>query len=428
MLRSVAFHTLGCKVNQYDSQAMLELFIQSGYEVRSFSEKADVYVVNTCTVTGTGDKKSLNAVRRAQRLNPEAEVVIAGCLAQRDGEKLLDTGARLVIGNANRENVVKLLEEAVEKGERLAAVTDILRVPYEPLSISSHEGHTRAVLKIQEGCDRYCTYCIIPYVRGGIRSRNTASIAQEASRLAAGGFQELVLTGIHLTSYGRDLENASLIDAIRACDVPGVSRIRLGSLEPVIITEEFVKALQALPKVCPQFHLALQSGSDPVLKRMRRRYTTQDFRQACLLLRTAFPNCAITTDVITGFPGETEEEFSQTLDFSREMRFARMHVFPYSARQGTPAAKMPTQVPKAQREERARRLISVGNELAESYRASQVGKIAEVLLEETDQDGVSHGYTAEYMPCAVSGGQPGQLAKVLITGVNDSELTGQIVK
>ena len=423
-MRSVAFHTLGCKVNQYDSQAMLELFEKAGYEIRDFSQVADVYVVNTCTVTGTGDKKSLNAVRRALRLNPAAEVVIAGCLAQRDGEKLLSTGARLVIGNARRGEVVSLLEEAVEKGQRLAAVSDILRVPFEPLSITRHEGHTRAALKIQEGCDRYCTYCIIPYVRGGIRSRPVAEIAREARRLADAGFSELVLTGIHLTSYGRDLNGETLIDAIRACDQPGVKRIRLGSLEPVIVTEQFACDLQKEKKVCPQFHLALQSGSDPVLRRMRRRYTTDEFRTAAGLLRAAFPSCALTTDVITGFPGETEEEFAQSMAFCQEMGFARMHVFPYSARQGTPAAGMPGQVPKAIREERARRLIAAGSELARAYRAALIGKTVEVLAEETDADGLSHGYTREYIACAFPGGTPGQVYAVQVTGLTEEGLSG----
>lgn len=426
-MRSVAFHTLGCKVNQYDSQAMLELFRQAGYEVRSFSEPADVYVVNTCTVTGAGDKKSLNAVRRALRQNPAAEVVVAGCLAQRDGEKLLDTGARLVIGNARRGEVVRLLEEAVEKGQRVAAVGDILRVPYEPLTISSHAGHTRAVLKIQEGCDRYCTYCIIPYVRGGIRSRRPEDIQKEAGRLAAAGFSELVLTGIHLTSYGRDLPEAvTLLDAVRACDVPGVRRIRLGSLEPVIVTEDFVRALKNEKKVCPQFHLALQSGSDAVLQRMRRRYTAEEFRLAAALLRAAFPGCALTTDVICGFPGETEAEFQETAAFCREIGFARMHVFPYSARQGTKAASMPNQVPRALREERARRLIAEGNELARAYRAALVGKTVEVLAEERTEDGFSVGYTDTYIPCRFPGGQSGEICRVRVAGVTEDGLEGTV--
>ena len=425
-MRTVAFHTLGCKVNQYDSQAMLELFLQAGYEQRDFTEAADVYVVNTCTVTGTGDKKSLNAVRRALRTNPQAEIVIAGCLAQRDGEKLLQTGARLVIGNARRSEVVRLLEDAVEKGQRVAAVTDILRTPYEPLSISSHEGHTRAVLKIQEGCDRYCTYCIIPYVRGGIRSRAPEAIRREASRLAQSGFQELVLTGIHLTSYGRDLENKTLLDAVHACDVEGVRRIRLGSLEPVIVTEAFAEALKQESKVCPQFHLALQSGSDTVLRRMRRRYTADEFRRACALLRAAFPGCAITTDVITGFPGETEEEFAQTVDFCRETGFARMHVFPYSARQGTPAAQMPGQVPKALREERARTLISEGEKMALKYWENLIGKTVEVLVEEIDGTGMVHGYTGQYIACSLRNGKPGEICPVRVTGMNADGLIGDI--
>ncbi len=429
-MRSVAFHTLGCKVNQYDSQAMLELFEQAGYEARPFSEPADVYVVNTCTVTGTGDKKSLNAVRRALRQNPAAEIVIAGCLAQRDGEKLLETGARLVIGNARRHEVVSLLEEAVEKGQRVAAVDDILRAPYEPLVISRHEGHTRAILKIQEGCDRYCTYCIIPSVRGGIRSRTKEDIRLEAERLARAGFAELVLTGIHLTSYGRDLRDGStLIDAVRACDAPGVRRIRLGSLEPVIVTDAFVSALQKEKKVCPQFHLALQSGSDGVLRRMRRRYTAEEFRRAAALLRQAFPFCALTTDVITGFPGETEEEFGQTLAFCREIGFARMHVFPYSARQGTPAATMPQQVPRAVREERARRLIALGNDLAQAYRLSFVGKTVEVLTEEADgQTGLCRGYTAEYIPCEFPGGTPGRIERVAVTALTEDGVAGRLIQ
>lgn len=422
-MRTVAFHTLGCKVNQYDSQAMLEIFERAGYTLRDFNERADVYVVNTCTVTGTGDKKSLQAVRRALRLNPAADVVIAGCLAQRDGEKLLSTGARLVIGNARRAEVVRLLEDAIEKGERVAAVSDVLRVPYEPLFISQHEGHTRAVLKIQEGCDRYCTYCIIPYVRGGIRSRAPEAIAAEAKRLAAAGFSELVLTGIHLTSYGRDLPNATLLDAVRACDVPGVSRIRLGSLEPVIVTADFSARLAEEKKLCPQFHLALQSGSDSVLQRMRRRYTTDEFRRACALLRAAFPGCAVTTDVICGFPGETEAEFQETLAFCREIGFARMHVFPYSARQGTKAAVMPGQVPKAVREERTRRLIAVGEELSRVFREQMVGRVYDVLAEESAGSD-ARGYTPQYVDCVYPGGVPGRTDSVRITGLTEDGVRG----
>ncbi len=426
-MRTVAFHTLGCKVNQYDAQAMLELFEKKGYVSCGFQEKADVYVIMTCTVTGTGDKKSLQAVRRALRNNPAADVVIAGCLAQRDGEKLLETtGARLVIGNARRLQVVELLEEAIKSGQRIAAVGDVLRIPYEPLTISAHEGHTRAVLKIQEGCDRYCTYCIIPYVRGGIRSRQVEEIAMEARRLAKAGFSELVLTGIHLTSFGRDLGDVTLLDGIRACMQEGIQRIRLGSLEPVIVTEEFVKALKETP-VCPQFHLALQSGCDNVLQRMRRRYTTQEFRTACRLLRDAFPNCAITTDVICGFPGETEEEFAETCAFCREIGFARMHVFPYSARTGTKAAQMSGQVLKKVREERARQLILIGNELNLQYRQDMMGKQAQVLCEEI-VDGLATGYTDSYIPCVFEQGEPGKMYMVQVTGLTEDGVKGEIVQ
>ena len=424
---TAAFHTLGCKVNQYDTQAMLECFIRAGYEIRPFTERADVYVVNTCTVTGTGDRKSMNAVRRAQRLNPEADIVIAGCLAQRDGEKLLDTGARLIIGASRRGEVVELLRRARAEGRQIVAVQkDILRVPFDKLTVSGDMDRTRAVIKIQEGCDRYCTYCIIPSVRGGIRSREPADIRAEAIRLANAGFQELVLTGIHLTSYGRDLENTTLLDGIRAARAPGVKRLRLGSLEPVIATEDFARHLQEIPEICPQFHLALQSGSDAVLKRMRRRYTTAEFARSADILREAFPGCALTTDVITGFPGETEEEFAQTVDFVRTIGFARIHVFPYSARQGTPAASMPHQVPRAVREERARVLIAEGKKAAADWAKTQLGRVRPVLVEDRDENGIPRGYTPEYAQVRVPGGVQGEIADVrLVEYGGDGVLEGE---
>lgn len=424
---SVAFHTLGCKVNQYDTQAMLECFARAGYDVRDFSEKADVYVVNTCTVTGTGDKKSMNAVRRAQKLNPAAEVIIAGCLAQRDGEKLLDTGARLVIGTARRGEVVELLEKAVRENKQIAAVGDVTRAPFERLFISADEGHTRAVVKIQEGCDRFCTYCIIPFVRGGIRSRAPEDISAEAARLAAAGFKELVLTGIHLTSYGRDLKNATLLDAVRAAAVPGVERIRLGSLEPVIATEEFARALAMIPVVCPQFHLALQSGSDAVLERMRRRYTTAEFSASCDILRTYFPGCALTTDVITGFPGETDAEFEETMAFCQRIGFSRLHVFPFSARTGTKAAAMAGQVPKALREERARALIALGKETARSYAETLLYTVQPVLFEDME-DGLPRGYTPQYMDVRAQGAPLGGIVPVRLEALTENGFQGVVLQ
>lgn len=424
---TVAFHTLGCKVNQYDSQAMLEVFQQAGYEAADFEGKADVYVINTCTVTGTGDKKSMQAVRRAMKNNPDAQVVIAGCLAQRDGEKLLSTGARLIIGNSRRGEVVKLLHEAMEKGQAICAVQDILRADYEPLFITRQEEHTRAVLKIQEGCDRYCTYCIIPSVRGGIRSRRPEDIRAEAEGLAKAGFKELVLTGIHLTSYGRDLEGKTLLDAVKACDIEGVERIRLGSLEPVIATEDFVRELAKIGKVCPQFHLALQSGSDEVLRRMRRRYTTAEFAAACELLRRYFPGCALTTDVICGFPGETEEDFAQSCAFCEKIAFSRLHVFPYSRRQGTKAADMPGQLTRAVKEERTRQLISIGKKTALAYHRSLVGTVQEVLVEED-----LSGYTRGYVPCRIAGGENvcrmGDTLKVKVICADENGVTGEMIR
>lgn len=423
MMPTVAFHTLGCKVNQYDTQAMLEVFERAGYTVRDFDARADVYVINTCTVTGTGDKKSMQAVRRAQRLNPEAEIIIAGCLAQKEGEKLLETGTRLVLGTARRGDVVSLLEEAVRDNRQIAAVSDIRKIPYENLFITHQEGRTRAVLKIQEGCDRFCAYCIIPYVRGGIRSRRPGDIREEAVRLARAGFEELVLTGIHLTSYGRDLGGETLADAVAACDIEGITRIRLGSLEPVVVTEAFVDALRKHDKVCDQFHLALQSGCDDTLKRMRRRYTTDEFRRAAGLLRQAFPHCALTTDLITGFPGESEDEFAQSLAFCREIAFSRMHVFPYSEREGTLAATMAGAVPKALREARAREMIALSHGMALDFHRKMIGQTREVLFEQLEGD-CAVGYTREYVSCRAQDGQLG-VFPVLITGATAQEVSGR---
>ena len=428
-MKTVAFHTLGCKVNQYDSQAMLELFEQAGYQPGDFDQPCDVYVVNTCTVTGTGDKKSLQAVRRARRLNPAADIIVCGCMAQRDGEKLLaDTDARLILGTARRAEIVTLLEQAQREHTRLCAVTDVRRAAFEPLLITHQEGRTRATLKIQEGCDRFCTYCIIPYVRGGIRSRSVQDVRDEAARLAQAGYREIVLTGIHLTSYGRDLKNGdTLLSVIRAVhDIAGVERIRLGSLEPVIATADFARALGEMPKLCPQFHLALQSGCDSVLRRMRRRYDTAAFRESAQALRAVFPDCALTTDVMSGFPGETDAEHRQSLDFCREMRFARMHVFPYSEREGTVAATMPDPVPRHIREERARELIALGAGMAEDYRRAQLGTVRRVLFEQC-AEGVSVGYTPEYMRCEAPGAVCGQTLPVRMTDLLPEGFSGEIV-
>ena len=426
--RTVAFHTLGCKVNQYDTQAMRERFEVAGFRTVEFEDRADVYVVNTCTVTGTGDKKSMQTIRRCHRNNPDAAIVVTGCLAQRAADELKLPGVRLVLGTQRRGEVVQLLAQALEQDCALIAVETLRQAPFERLTVHAHEGHTRATMKIQEGCDRWCTYCIIPSVRGPIRSRPLDEIRAEAQSLAAAGFKEVVLTGIHLTSYGREQHGAiTLLDAIRAVhEVEGIERIRLGSLEPVIVTGAFVQGIAAMPKVCHQFHLALQSGSDTVLARMRRRYTSGEFLAACAMLRGAFDDCALTTDVMTGFPGETEEEFAQTVDTCQRAGFARMHVFPYSEREGTKAAAMAGSVPRHIREERARQLIAVGKELERAALEGRIGKTDEVLIEEIDVQGRGTGYTGGYMRVHVQGAQPGEIVRVRITGIENDELSGEI--
>ena len=426
--RTVAFHTLGCKVNQYDTQAMRERFEEAGFRTVDFEDRADVYVVNTCTVTGTGDKKSMQTIRRCHRNNPDAAIVVTGCLAQRAADELKLPGVRLVLGTQRRGEVVQLLAQALEQDCALIAVETLRQAPFEHLTVHAHEGHTRATMKIQEGCDRFCTYCIIPSVRGPIRSRPLGEIRAEAESLAEAGFREVVLTGIHLTSYGREQHGAvTLLDAIRTVhEVGGIERIRLGSLEPVIVTGAFVQGIAAMPKVCHQFHLALQSGSDTVLARMRRRYTSGEFLAACAMLRGAFEDCALTTDVMTGFPGETEEEFAQTVDTCQRAGFARMHVFPYSEREGTKAAAMAGSVPRHIREERTRQLIAVGKELERAALEGHIGKTDEVLIEEIDAQGRGTGYTGGYMRVHVQGAQPGEIVRVRIAGIENDELSGEI--
>ncbi len=422
-MNTVACSTLGCKVNQYDTQAMLERFVAEGYRPVAFSDVADVYVINTCTVTGTGDKKSMQMIRRALRKNPDAAVVVAGCLAQRSGSELLLPGVRLVLGTQRRGEVVTLLHQALAQDTALVAVDTLESVPFEALTVTALEGHTRAVLKIQEGCNRYCSYCIIPSVRGPVRSRPLADVAAEARRLAHAGFTEIVLTGIHLTSYGLDLaDGTSLLDAIRAAHAAeGIARIRLGSLEPLVVHAAFVAALQELPKVCPHFHLALQSGSDTVLARMRRRYTSAQFLAACAALRSAFPQAAITTDAMTGFPGETNAEFAETLRTCEQAQFARMHVFPYSEREGTAAAALPDAVPKAVRERRAGELIALGQRMQQAYMQRLVGTVQSVLFEEHDG-----GYTPEYVYVRAHGGHIGTIQPVRITAIAGDEALGTI--
>lgn len=430
MAKTVRFYTLGCKVNQYDSEAMLEIFLAGGYRPAPPNAPADVFVVNTCTVTGTGDQKSLKAARRYLRQNPGGELIVAGCLAQRMGEQLRDTGARLILGTQYRARVVELLEAAVAAGTQTVAVESLQSAPFEPLTIRAHEGHTRAVMKIQEGCDNRCAYCIIPSVRGAVRSKPVEDVLTEARALADAGFSELVLTGVHLTSYGRDLPGGpKLTDAIRAVHaVPGVRRIRLGSLEPAAVNAAFVDAVANLPKLCPQFHLSLQSGSDAVLARMRRQYQTDGFLAAVERIRRAYPDAALTTDVIVGFPGETDEEYEQTEAFCRQVGFMKLHVFPYSRRAGTPAADMPDQVPQPVRDARAQQLIAVGGELSAAYRRGLLGSVQPVLLEQRMPDGSMVGYTPQYVSVTCPGGTQGEILSLRLTALTQEGTMGERVE
>ena len=428
-MKTIAFHNLGCKVNSYELDVMQQIMREKGYEIVPFDQKADIYVINTCTVTGTGDKKSLQAARRIRREHPGSALVLCGCLAQRMGEALLDTGAVLVLGTQRRAEIVQLTEQAVASGRPISAVDPLPEgTPYEPLRAAVQEGHTRAVMKIQEGCGNRCTYCIIPSVRGPIRSQPPAETALEARALGEAGFREIVLTGIHLTSYGRDLgDHVTLLDAIRAVhDVPGIERIRLGSLEPTIATREFAASLRALPKVCPQFHLALQSGSDTVLQRMARRYNMRMYREGAGNLRDVFPDAALTTDILTGFPGETEAEFLETCDAIRSIGFSRIHVFPYSRRDGTKAAVLPGQLSRQEKERRVRQLIAIGEETSRAYRNRWLGREAVVLLEEA-REGTFIGYTPEYISVSVpacDGLESGMPVRVVLTGLTQDGMCG----
>lgn len=410
----IAFTTLGCKVNEYDTEAMRELFEGAGWRCVPFSEEADAYLVNTCTVTSTGDGKSMKTIRRVAREHPNADIIVAGCLAQKDARRVAIPGVKLVIGSARRGEVVSLFERALGEEGCLLAVDSLKGAAFEKLSVSRHEDRTRAVVKIQEGCDRYCAYCIIPYVRGPVRSMPISDVREEANRLAEAGYREIVLTGIHLASYGRD-EGISLEKAIKAaCEPDTVARVRLGSLEPCVVTDSFLDGVCGLSKLCPHFHLALQSGSDGVLSRMRRRYTKEEYALAAKRLRSAFPGCAITTDVLTGFPGETEAEAEETERFIERIAFSRIHVFPYSPREGTLAARMPDPVSEPVKRDRAARLIAIGNKLEEAFVTNLVGSEEDVLFETGTDGGLAEGYTGSYVRVRAMA-RPGTLLRVRIT-------------
>ncbi|HAG03985.1 MAG TPA: tRNA (N(6)-L-threonylcarbamoyladenosine(37)-C(2))-methylthiotransferase MtaB [Lachnospiraceae bacterium] len=403
MNKTVAFLTLGCKVNLYDTEAMTELFSKRGYEIRDFEQKADIYVINTCTVTNFGDKKSRQMIRRARRKNPLAIIIATGCYAQvADSEVAAIDGINIVLGTANRLNIVDIAENYSPDEPVLNLVSDIKKEKiFEPMSVESMKDRTRAYMKIQDGCNRYCSYCIIPYARGPIRSRPLEDVVAEAKRLADNGFKEIVLTGIHIASYGAETGNFSFIDAIEAVNnVEGIERIRFSSMEPKAITDEFIERVGRCEKVCDHYHLSLQSGCDKTLKEMNRRYSCEEYYEAVCKLRKAFPDVAVTTDVIAGFPGESDEDFAQTLDFLRKVHIDKIHAFPYSPKKGTPAAVRKDQVAPEVKAKRTEQLLRLSDILNEEFLLRFKGKEKAVLFE-NKSDGYWCGHTTNYIKVMV---------------------------
>lgn len=431
-MKKAALHNLGCKVNAYETEAMQHLLEEAGYEIVPFTQKADVYVINTCSVTNMADRKSRQMLHKAKKNNPDSIVVAAGCYVQTSEKEVLnDLSVDIVIGNDRKHDLVRLLEEY-----SLDSVNDTVddindgKHDFEELFIDQTKEHTRAFIKVQDGCNQFCSYCIIPYARGRVRSRRFENVIAEVGRLAANGFKEVVLTGIHLSSYGVDFEEATgLLELIQAVNaVNGIERIRLGSLEPKIVTEHFASELSKLDKICPHFHLSLQSGCDATLKRMNRKYTTKEYERGCELLRKYFVHPAITTDVIVGFPGETEEEFEQTKAYLEHIHFYEMHIFKYSKRKGTRAAVMPDQIDEQIKAARSEKLIALGHDMSKEFRKFYIGKNEEVLFEEKAVIGDKEyfvGYTKEYVKVAKKTAE--NLENQIVSGRISGMLTDEIL-
>ncbi len=431
-MKKAALHNLGCKVNAYETEAMQHLLEEAGYEIVPFTQKADVYVINTCSVTNMADRKSRQMLHKAKKNNPDSIVVAAGCYVQTSEKEVLnDLSVDIVIGNDRKHDLVRLLEEY-----SLDSVNDTVddindgKHDFEELFIDQTKEHTRAFIKVQDGCNQFCSYCIIPYARGRVRSRRFENVIAEVERLAANGFKEVVLTGIHLSSYGVDFEEATgLLELIQAVNaVKGIERIRLGSLEPKIVTEHFASELSKLDKICPHFHLSLQSGCDATLKRMNRKYTTKEYERGCELLRKYFVHPAITTDVIVGFPGETEAEFEQTKAYLEHIHFYEMHIFKYSKRKGTRAAVMPDQIDEQIKAARSEKLIALGHDMSKEFRKFYIGKNEEVLFEEKAVIGDKEyfvGYTKEYVKVAKETAE--NLENQIVSGRISGMLTDEIL-
>ena len=428
----IAFYTLGCKVNQYETQALEQLVTQRGHSLVPFEEAADAYVINTCTVTAVSDKKSRQVIRRARKSAPDAVIAVCGCYSQTHPDDVEKLGVDLISGTGDRTGFVDLLEQEWSDRQPITALDDAFqRRTFEPLPAGGLEGRTRAMLKMEDGCVNFCSYCIIPYARGRVRSLPLDDCVRQARELEAAGYREIVLTGIEISSWGQDLEGKpELIEAIEAI-CQGLSpdtRVRLGSLEPRTITPDFCRRAAALPNLCPHFHLSMQSGCDTVLARMNRKYDSNRYYESVKFLHQVYDRPAITTDLIVGFPGETEEEFQQTLDFIQKCAFSAMHIFPYSKRPGTPAAKLPGQVLNAVKEERAHRAAQIARTMQDAYLDSWVGETVPVLFEE-ERDGLWRGHTTRYCEVTVQSAQPlhNQLRQVRLTGRDGGALQGVLV-
>lgn len=448
-MRTIAFHNLGCKVNSYETDAMAQKCIEKGYKIVDFEQKSDIYVVNTCSVTNIADRKSRQMLHKAKKQNPDSVVVAVGCFVQANPEEVAkDEAIDLIVGNNKKKDLFEILEEYLNqrsesKDLQGTTITDVHHCDYEELKINKSEEHSRVFVKIQDGCDRYCTYCIIPYVRGNLRSRKPEDVVREIEEIAANGYREVVITGIHLSSYGKDFlkdgkpsldytGNADyLIDLLKDInEIEGIDRIRIGSFEPMILSEDFVAKLSKINKLCPHFHISLQSGCDSVLKRMNRHYNTEQFYEKTVLLRKYFPGCALTTDVIVGFPGETDEEFEETYKYLTKIKFFETHIFPYSRRKGTVADKMPGQLTMNEKKERVSKLLELDAKLSAEFRKSKLGETTDIVVEETKViDGKEYlvGHTPEYIMCAIDTGNNnldliGQKTEILLKSMLNDEI------
>lgn len=429
----VAFQTLGCRVNVYDTEAMIEMFKKDGYELVDFEDYADVYVINTCTVTNMGDKKSRQFISRAKRTNKDATVAVVGCYSQVSKDDVIAIpGVDVILGSRNKSDIVFHVNQSRAESRQIVQVTDklVLSSKFEDLGVTSYEGKTRAFLKIQDGCNRFCTYCIIPYARGGISSKNPQSILSEIRKLSEEGFSEVILSGIHIASYGHDLpEKLDLLDLLEDIEeIEGIKRVRIGSIEPMFFKDGRMDRIVKLTKLCPHFHLSLQSGSQETLKRMNRRYSPSDFSEVVEEIRRRLKDPSITTDVIVGFPGETSEEFQETYDFLEGIRLNKVHTFKYSPRKGTPASKMSNQIAGTEKNRRSKIIMTQSDIHEKEYLEKYVGEECEVLFEE-GKNGIHTGYTANYHKVSVYSETniQGKYLKTRIIGVDDTDLAGEII-